>query len=161
MGAVAQNAVQRVLDEYYEAFGPAADAVRAYFNLYKTVSENASREDSAYINHVYAVAGNVFTPAVMAQARSLMAAAQAAASGDADASAKVAFLEKGLTSVELTLAAQEAWDAYQAGGPLANWTAALLTMDNYRASIEDDFVSDMGFLFIGKPCIGIVNRTLK
>ncbi len=61
----------------------------------------------------------------------------------------VDFLEKGLTNAELTLAAQEAWVALQQIGGMAEWLAWLAAYDdlyNYRASVEADFICNMGFL---------------
>ena len=141
----ARTVPQQILDEFYEAFGPAESQIRNYFGLFKSVSDAAT--SGGNYARLYRVAGDLFTPSVLSQARGYLNAAAAAAAGDPDAAGKVAFLEEGLTNAELTLAANAAWDAYTAGGPVQNWTTAINALDNYRASVEADFVGNMAILY--------------
>ena len=134
----------RILDEFYEAFGPAESQIRNYFGLFKTVSDAATAGGN--YARLYQVAGDLFTPSVLAQARGYLTAAASAAAGDADASVKVAFLEEGLTNVELTLAANSAWETYESGGPQQGWIDALNALDAYRASVDADFIGNMAIL---------------
>lgn len=139
------SVANRILEEYYGAFGPAEDAVRAYFNYLKNVSENATV--SPDYTKWYTGADQIFTPEVMTQAESLLAAAQMAASGNSNAEAKVSFLQKGLTNAELTLAAQHAWQAYISTGDLQGWQTAISALDSFRASVEDEEISNMAVLY--------------
>ena len=134
----------RILDEYYGAFGPAEQAVRNYFALWRTVSDTTTITGS-WTNY-YVTAPQIFTPTVMAQARDLMTACQDAAAGDVHAQAAVAFLNEGLSNVELTLATQAAWQAYNASGDENMWLSALNALDDYRALVEADDIANMGYL---------------
>jgi hypothetical protein len=114
--------VNRILDEYYDAFGKASQEVRAYFAYWEKVSEEFSNEHSradsqtgfvtendsgarlGYRNPLWNLARRMFTSAEMAEARKLLGAAQRAAEGDPVAKKRVAFLETGLTHAELTMA---------------------------------------------------------
>lgn len=139
--------VESILDEFYEPFGPAESAVRAYFNHWETVSDTATT--SPGWTSWYVGADEIFTPSVMATGRTLITNAQTAAVGDAVAVRLVDFLEKGFTNAELTLAAQDAWAAWQQTGEPTEeqvWLAALDSLDTYRASVESDFICNMGFL---------------
>ncbi|MBN2375682.1 MAG: hypothetical protein JXD22_04735 [Sedimentisphaerales bacterium] len=140
------NVVEQILDEYYEAFGPAEGQVRAYFDLWKEVSESVPM-DTDWNSMLVAGADEYFTPEIMVQARALMTAAEQAALGDSDAEAKVSYLEKGLTHVELTIAAQAAWENYQVTGDLPAWNTAIDTLDSFRALVENDLISNMAWLY--------------
>jgi hypothetical protein len=136
--------VELILDEFYEAFGPAESAVRAYFDYWEGVSDAAGDEvlpDEAF-------APQLFTPSVMAAGRALMASAQTAALGDPVAVRLVDFLEKGLTNAEKTLVAIKARQDYSNYGAsyLAAWQAAHADLDNYRSLVEADFICNMGWL---------------
>lgn len=137
------DVVQNILDEFYGAFGPAEAAIRDYFGYLQDLSDNTTF--SAWYAAWYLDADEMFTPAVMSQLRAKMTVAVGAAVGNADAVAKVDFLEKGLTNVEKTLAAQAAWDTY--GNGSWQFNAAVNDLDNYRASVEDDGICNMAFLF--------------
>ena len=148
------DAVGKIIEEYLAAFGPASDAVRDYFAQWRSVSEQA--DPAPWATWMIgtdpriawpALADAVFTPAVMVQARLRMTAAQQAATGDADAAAKVAFLEKGLTHVELTLAAQQAWEGYVINGDRDGWITAIAALDVFRSTNEGAFISNMAFLY--------------
>jgi hypothetical protein len=84
----------------------------------------------------------------MAVGRTLMTNAQNAAEGDPVAVRLVDFLEKGLTNAEKTLAAIKARQDYINYGNsyLSAWQAAHADLDNYRASVEADFICNMGWL---------------
>ena len=149
-----QNAnaeVVSILDEFYEAFGPAESAVRAYFDHWETVSDAATT--SLAWPYWFVGADGIFTPSVMATGRTLMTNAQTAAVGDSVAVRLVDFLKKGLTNVEKTLVAQAAWENFQNTpyGPLyeaaeAAWLAAYADLHSYRALVEGDFICNMSWL---------------
>lgn len=137
--------VEAILDDFYGAFGPAASAVRAYFDYWENVSDNTTIYGG--YNEFYKTAPQIFTPTVMTAGRALMTQAQQAASGDAVAERLVGFLEKGLTHTEKTLDTEAAWEEYQRTGVVGPWTTALGNLDLYRASVESDGICNMGFLY--------------
>ena len=150
--------VSKIINEYYSAFGPAAKEVKKYFNNWKAVSDAATdnqineavkRKDvQGYMHWIFftRVADAVFTPDVMSKSRSLLKSAEMATKNDKTAEERVAFLEKGFTNVELTLAAQSAYEKYKSNGNLDDFRAALLKLDSYRASVESDYICNMGNL---------------
>lgn len=142
--------VDAALDEYYSAFGKAADAVRACFAHWERVSDavtdNLAKQADLHFSHFYRDADRIFTPAVMATGHTLLAKAEAAASGDSIAAARVDFLGKGLKNAELTLAVQRAYRQYQKDGRIAGFAAALQELDDFRARIEGESGANMAFL---------------
>lgn len=138
--------VESILDEFYNAFGPAKSAIKEYFNYWESVSDAASSATIADSRIPY----EIFTPSVIAQGRVLMTNAQTAATGDATATRLVSFLEEGFTNAEKTLAAMKARDDYDRFGGAA-YLAALQTaraeLLTYRASVEGDFICNMSWLY--------------
>jgi len=142
--------VEEVLGEYYSGFGPARDAVRAYFAHWEQVSDAVTKDLYAdaemHWSYLYRDADRIFTPQVMTRGRELLDQAVAAAKPDAQAAERVAFLDKGLRNVELTLATQRAFRAYKASGNITGFTNAIRALDAYRAEVEADFVANMAYL---------------
>jgi len=142
--------VDKVLDEYYGAFGPAAPAVRAYFAHWEKVSDAVTDEvaKAAKLHwaQFYHDADRIFTPAVLSAGRALLEKAAAAAQGDRLAAARVTFLAQGLTHAELTLAVQRAYRQYKQRGDVQAYAAALKRLDQYRTQVEGSLVADMSFL---------------
>ncbi len=141
---------EQCLAEYFAAFGPAADAVRACFDHWERVSQGATEETCTaaglHWSYFYRAADAIFTPEVMARGRELLEAAREAAAGDAEAAARVAFLDKGLRNAELTLAVQRACREYRRTGALEPYAEALDALDAFRATVEPEPVANMGFL---------------
>ena len=151
--------VQKVMDEYYAAFGPAANAVKAYFDHWEQVSSQARDEKYTVMDQVAANRGPllhwsyfyrngdlIFTPAVMAQGRALMDKALVAAKGAGEAEARTVFLDHGLTNAELTLAVQRAYRDYKAKGLIEPYVAALQKLDDFRAKHEGEYIGNMAYL---------------
>ncbi|HBG28971.1 MAG: hypothetical protein A2Y10_03415 [Planctomycetes bacterium GWF2_41_51] len=143
--------IETILDEFYESFGSAELAVRAYFDYWQTVSDNTT-VSPAY-GSWFIGANAIFTPQVMASGRALITNAQTAAVGNPMAERLVDFLEKGFTNAEKTLIAQKAWETlqntpYGAGYEAAQtaWQTAYTDLLSYRASVEADFICNMGWL---------------
>lgn len=140
-----------VLNEFYSAFGPAETAVRNYFAYLKSFSDSVTDAQmgaaGADWTNFYETGVSIFTPSVLASARSYMTLAQQAAAGNSLAETKVAYLEKGLHHAELQNAAAQAWKNYTAAtGGLGAWTSAIEALDAYRVSVELDAVANMNFL---------------
>jgi hypothetical protein len=142
--------VQQVLDEYYAGFGPAQDAVRRYFGLWEQVSAGITEEVCAKITthwvNFYRDADVVFTPEVMDKAWSILRKAKKDAQKVPEALERVEFLENGLRNVALTMDTQKAHRAFVKDRDLDRYRAALERLDTYRASIENDLVSNLAYL---------------
>jgi hypothetical protein len=148
--------VSRILAEYYAGFGTAAKSVRAYFSHWEKLAERFSKEASGgnretgfvaekddgtrlgYRNPLWALARRMYTPAAMAEGRSLIEAAQRAARGDTVAEQRVAFLERGLDHAELTMEAARAHADHQqnSGKPISDIYA-----DNYNEALGERYRS--------------------
>ncbi|QYM78553.1 DUF4838 domain-containing protein [Horticoccus luteus] len=99
-----------LLAEYYSGFGPAAAEVKAYFDYW----ERYTMDNRPLINDVFAdrvairwrtwakAAHRVFPPDCFAPGEALLAKAAAAAAGDAEARARVTFLQDGLEHAKLS-----------------------------------------------------------
>jgi hypothetical protein len=99
-----------LLAEYYSAFGPAASAVKEYFDYWERYTMdnrpliyNAFEDRVAIRWRSWAKAAHkVFPQASFAPGEALLAKAAKAAAGDKEASERVAFLQKGLTHAKLS-----------------------------------------------------------
>jgi hypothetical protein len=137
-----------VLNEYYNAFGPAAAAVKDYFSHWEKV-ENDLADTKKLPKTVqiwetfFMEADIVFTPEIMAKGRRLLEIAGARAKNDATAAARVEFLEKGLRHAELTL---EVIRSRREGVGSKSYEKAIKALDAYRAGIEKDYVANMTIL---------------
>lgn len=139
--------VEEVLDEFYQAFGPAAEQVRAYFEHWRTVSDAVTEPiEGLHWSYFYREADQIFTPEAMDRGEALLDAAEEAATGDETALARVQWLQKGLRNARMTLQVQRAYEAYRETGAIAPYREALTALDDFRAAIEGDLVCNMGFL---------------
>ncbi len=145
-----QESADAILNEFYSAFGPAKEAVAAYFahweahyatltsaqllQMRQRAQQNWETLGTPRFSRLLMTA-ELFPPAVVAQGRVLMDAAtsQAQASGDALAIARVAVLDAGLRNSELTLAAVERYWAYVHGRTLPNRLALEKTVEALAA----------------------------
>jgi hypothetical protein len=141
---------EAVLAEYYTAFGQAAPAVKAYWEHWARISAAITDEQAEaaklHFSYFYREADRFFTPEVMARGRTLLEAARAAARGDAEAEARVAFVKNGLRNAELILATQRAFRQYGQTGDYREFAAALQELDDFRAVVEGECVANMAFL---------------
>ncbi len=147
----------QLMTEYCAAFGPAAEAVRAYFAHWQQVSDQVTDQTIAAAARgvgaeggswarYYLVAGAIFTPTVMAKGQALLAQATQAAIGDGVAARRVAFLAQGLRHAELCLAVETARRAYLKTGVLPDYQTALKQLDDYRLTLEGESVIGPGLL---------------
>ncbi|HTO03942.1 MAG TPA: hypothetical protein VL069_09585, partial [Opitutus sp.] len=105
-------AVEDLLAEYYSAFGPAAAAVKAYFDHYENYTMNNRHMimDTFYDRvalrwRSWAKATHrAYPPESFIDGERLLAAAERAARGDAEALARVKFLQTGLAHAKLCAA---------------------------------------------------------
>ncbi len=103
-------AVDDILDEYYGAFGPAADEVRAYFEYWERYCvDNLQRINDLYIDvgHRWArfvqLANEAFPPSCFGPAEVILGRAARTARGDSlpEYTARVKFLQDGLAHARL------------------------------------------------------------
>lgn len=146
--------VDGILDEYYSGFGHAKDAVKEYFQYWEQVEEatteqfyrNAAKNYEGNWMIFYRMADSIFTPAVMSRGSTLLEKAAKAAKSDQVAKRRVAFLEKGLHNVNLTLATQRAYREYRKSGSLDSFRQALNELHTYRKSVEGDYIGNLNML---------------
>jgi len=148
----------RILDEYYGAFGKAESAVREYFAHWERVSNRVTpadmkryqTEEGGGYSEWFLIAPRIFQPEIMAAGRALLDGAVAAARGDGLASRRVDFLRKGFTNAELTLATQAAYRQYANSAKdlkaQRKYHAALRKLYDYRHSIDGENICNMGML---------------
>lgn len=153
----------RILDEYYEAFGPAAEQVRAYWEYWERISDERGKlvpelaaeweVPSSWADFVR-ICGFVFTAEHYAQAARLLAAAREAAAGDERALARLEFLAAGLEDARLTAEAARAWARVRETGDEAALVAAVQALDRHRAEV----VAPLGALNVDQ-CAWAENRS--
>jgi hypothetical protein len=145
VGELTENEIR---EEFYAAFGPATDQVRDYFDYLKSISDNinGSCYFSAYGRDKY----GDFPVSVRSTMSAKMDSAIAAATGNNDSTAKVGFLDNGLTHAEKSLAAAEAWadwDANCTDPDSANgFNTKIADLDDFRAETETSGISNLHYL---------------
>lgn len=114
--------IDGVLDDFYAAFGPAKESVKAYFDLWESIYPQYSEDEKAqrikeknrygggHYGPFYLLADGIYTPQVMKQGRTLLDQARLEAAADPVASARVEWLIKGFTQAELLLATARAYE---------------------------------------------------
>jgi len=140
--------VDEVLAEYYSGFGPAAEAVKAYFDYWEQYTlghfeqfREAARQARGGWSTFPRYARQCFTSEAMAGGQKLLDRAKQAAAGDELAAARVEFLQKGLTHAEKSAAA--GWARSQ--GDFLATQQALQDLRSYRRQIEKDNVANLAY----------------
>jgi hypothetical protein len=117
-----EASVGSVLNDFYAAFGPAKEAVAAYFALWESVYPNYSAAEKAerirarqkygcgVYGPYYLLADEIYGPETMRAAWSRLESARRAVGSDETASARIDWLAKGLKQAELMLAVQRAFE---------------------------------------------------
>jgi hypothetical protein len=156
--------VEEILDEYYEAFGPAGEAVREYFdywenytlsliragnfNRLRRTGDRAGRGHGELLDTHLVFPSEAFGPAQEILAK---AAAAAATSDDPDYARRVRFLELGLEHARKVVALSEAFDGQHTlpeGSPRTGQAVeALRELIAFRKEHEDWFFSD--YIYLG------------
>jgi len=147
--------VEEILDEYYRAFGPAADAVRAYFDYWERYClDNFQKFNDLFIDHGHRwarfqlLAHKAFPPECFVPATSLLEKAASAAAQDQrpEFALRVKFLRDGLEHARIAnrLAVCFDGDRELPAGPehLAKATAAMRELIAFRRSHEKPYISD-------------------
>lgn len=140
------GSVEKVIDEFCAAFGPAKGSVKEYFDLWESIypqysaaqqSERikAKRKYGAGLyGPYYLLAGEIYTPQIMSSAWLILDNAHAQAAGDPQARARVEWLQKGLKHAELILAAQKAFEHAVDTGDKSAFAKAHQALQDFRDS---------------------------
>ncbi len=147
--------VEKILDEYYEAFGPAADAVRDYFEYWEAYCiENAERFCELFLDvgmrwQRFPLKGHeAFPPESFEPAEEILErAVQAAAEDPApEYAARVDFLRKGLEHARLAGRLAAAFDGQrdipEDTEKFEKALEALRRLVEFRRAHEDLYISD-------------------
>jgi len=139
-----------VFDEFFDAFGPAREAVRRYFTVWERLSDALTPEQleaagrpvgvsgrgSALYADFYLLAPRIFTSDVLKEAEHALREAEKQAAGAPDVAARVRVLVEGFRDVQLTLETERAYEAYRKTGDIAPFAAALDKLDAHRKKVE-------------------------
>lgn len=145
-----------VREEFYTSFGSARDAVRDYFDYLKTISDGITDTSYSFSFGTFFLQGYVnWNSTVRTNMRTKMNAAITAASGDADATAKVGFLNNGLLHAEKTILVVEAWYSWVAGAQLDpdasdGFNTMIADLDNFRLARANDNSCISNYYFLRK-----------
>ncbi len=146
-----------VLDDYCEAFGPAKEAVKRYFQHWETVTQGVSMEKILSVQQAKRKYGNssfvgliegpeVYTHEVIRQGWAILAAARKQAAADPRAMARVEWLATGLKHVDLVLAAEKAYERGVDSGDRRSFQKAYEELTRFRARNTHSAFSDVHFL---------------
>lgn len=141
--------LEAVFEEYYRAFGPATNEIRAYFDFLAHVAEAPPQPKLEGGWWAYGRFGyRHFTPSILAKGRGFLERAGHVARDDDVAVRRIAFLEKGLRHAELIAAMQQAFEAHKAGTrDLADVRAAVARLVRFRGETEADLIGNYGWLY--------------
>jgi hypothetical protein len=146
--------IDAVLAEYYSSFGPAAAAVKAYFDYWENFTTQSREQISKSFEETqtsrwrtFAKAAHlVFTSESFAPAEKLLAQAATAAARDPAAAARVDFLRQGLTHAQLCArVAAQLTLAHPTATP-AETTKALGDLIAFRRAHEKSWIDNMNHL---------------
>lgn len=136
--------VDAVIDEFCAAFGPAQTPVKQYFQLWESIYPNYSEAEEAkgidakrpYGSGIYGpyyfLADEIYTPAVMTNAWSILNEARRLAASDQTAAARIEWLAKGLQQSDLILAAAKAYEKKVDTHDDTDFVAASQHLEDFR-----------------------------
>lgn len=140
-----ESSVEKMENEFYQAFGPAKDLVKEYFDYitkvtmksgYKSPFKGDTIEGGVLFLDMLLVADGLFTDEVMKKSYSLLRKAQRVKGLSRDESYRIIFLLAGLDNVKMMIDAQREFRKYQAGGDVAPFAKAVEKLDKFRNSVE-------------------------
>ncbi len=150
-----------VLEDFYNCFGPAAKEVKAYFEIWEKRSEEVTEDiwkvwqkrnrtasglGGTFKNFI-SIGPEYMTDQVVNAAEKQLAKAAEAARKDKLAAARIAFLAKGFKEAKLAVEVRKAqirMEKEKTQAAKKAFRAAWKTMNDYRKSIEGDFVINVG-----------------
>jgi hypothetical protein len=136
--------VDQVLEEFCEAFGPAGPAVKEYFDLWESIYPQYSAAERAdrikakrkygagQYGPYYLLAGEMFTPSIMARAHQILDKAAMRADREGVTAERVEWLKKGLEQTDLLLAAQKSFERAIDSGEKSEFVKARDALHRFR-----------------------------
>lgn len=143
-----QADIEALLGEYYSAFGPAAEKVKAYFDYWERyttqsrgkISETMETLEASRWRSWAKAAHALYAPAAFGPAEKMLDDAAKLAAGDEAARARVEFLRLGLQHAQLcAAAAAECSLANQAANPQS---AKLMELMRFRRAHEESGIAN-------------------
>jgi hypothetical protein len=148
-----EMSVQEVLNEYYNAFGPAAPQIKQYFEHWEAVTARADSDFKKRTAGGWAFISKggdeVYTPDSFQTGNAILANAKTAAANDPETLARVDYLQQWLTHAELCMKALSAYHAHKAAPRDAELKA---TFENAKATVDafreanSDLIVNVGLL---------------
>jgi hypothetical protein len=149
-------------DEMLSAFGNARNKVAEFFDAVRDHSaswtfadvrrvswmNHTGKQGGGSFNNCAAILGEYFDDGFFLKGYAILDRASKAVTGDAKVLARIDFLRKGLRNTELTRAvriAQKEWLKDGNGAKKSAFEASFKAMNEYRKSVEDDFVCNFAF----------------
>ena len=154
--------VDEVLAEYYAGFGPAAQAVQAYFDYWERYCmghfqefREAAKQTGGKWSSFPRYSHLCFTADAIGRGYAILDQAKQAAANDEVAAARVEFLRKGLVHADKSAAAARA----QIQGDFLATQQALADLRSYRRQIAEDNVANLAYcLFLEQRAFGATVR---
>ncbi len=148
-----EMSVQEVLNEYYAAFGPAAGAIKQYFEHWENVTKRADKDFKERSKGGWAFISKsgdeVYTPETFQTGYALLTDAKTAAANDPETLARVEYLRQWIEHAELCMKALAAYHAHKAAPRDAALKTAFdnakTTVDAYRQN-NPDLIVNIGIL---------------
>ena len=135
---------QQVLAEYYAGFGPAAQAVRAYFDYWAERSREIAPDLATTGWHSYVPRlHDLWTEEMFAGGAALLDRAAEAADGAGVFAERVEFLALGLEHARLTAEVSRVFAETSGAEGVADQIRAMARLNEFRASIEDTNVANL------------------
>jgi hypothetical protein len=139
--------VDELLGEFYSAFGPASEEIKAYFDFWESVTSGRNAEfKQKYPAGGWATMSRVgnflFTPEKFAKGRELLAAAKSKANGQDEFARRVDYLSVWLTHADLAataLTAHQAFNKYPSKENKQAMADAKKAVDEYREAHPEEF----------------------
>jgi hypothetical protein len=135
-----------MLEDFYNAFGPAKDTVKQYFALWESIYPNLSEEEQlrrrkakgkygcGTYGPFYLLAREIYTPQAMTNGWSLLNKARKEAAPDEVMAARVEWLRMGLQQADLMLATERSYERGIDTGDKTEFRHAYQTLKDFRAA---------------------------
>jgi len=136
--------VDQTVDDFYDAFGPAKDSVKHYFQLLESIYPQYSAEEQAarikakrkygagLYGPYYLLADDMYTPKIMSEAWNILDKARTDSAADPASAARVDWLRKGLEHTDLVLVAQRAYEHAIDTGDKSDFQKARAALKDFR-----------------------------
>lgn len=145
--AMPELSAPEILDEYYQAFGPAETAVREYFQHWEQ-ADRVAKQGGTSGNRSLSP-NQLVDDEVMNEGRRILSAAHTAAEGDEEAAQAVRYLQAGFDHVELMVNALRAYVRFEASedeGDRRTLVAVVAALEEFREENSETLLADLGFL---------------